>query len=228
MKFKYLSLSSGAAAQGVVVVIDVLRAFTTAAYAFNQGVEKIIPVGTVQEALALKEQIPGSLLMGEEGGIKPAGFDLGNSPAEILKHDLSNKILIQRTSAGTQGLVQSGAETTLIAASFVVARATAEFLNNLNPDRVSFIITGKSSGRDGDEDLACAEYIAALIQNQTVNPDKFTSRILTSSVGRGFLSGENSYLSQEDIFLSSQVNQLNFIMIANKEDTRLAMSPYAY
>ena len=228
MKFKYLSLSSGAAAQGVVVVIDVLRAFTTAAYAFNQGVEKIIPVGTVQEALALKEQIPGSLLMGEEGGIKPAGFDLGNSPAEILKHDLSNKILIQRTSAGTQGLVQSGPETTLIAASFVVARATAEFLNNLNPDRVSFIITGKSMGRDGDEDLACAEYIAALIQNQTVNPDKFTSRILTSSVGRGFLSGENSYLSQEDIFLSSQVNQLNFIMIANKEDTQLTMSPYAY
>jgi len=228
MKFKYLSLSSGAAAQGVVVVIDVLRAFTTAAYAVNQGVEKIIPVGTVQEALALKEQIPGSLLMGEEGGIKPAGFDLGNSPAEILKHDLSNKILIQRTSAGTQGLVQSGPETTLIAASFVVARATAEFLNNLNPDRVSFIITGKSMGRDGDEDLACAEYIAALIQNQTVNPDKFTSRILTSSVGRAYLSGKNSYLSQEDIFLSSQVNLFNFIMIANKEDTRLAMSPYAY
>ena len=228
MKFKVLSLSKGSEARGVVVVIDVLRAFTTAAYAFTKGVQKIIPVGTIQEAFFLKNQIPGSLLMGEEGGIKPAGFDLGNSPAEILKHDLSNKILIQRTSAGTQGLVQSGPETTLIAASFVVARATAEFLNNLNPDRVSFIITGKSMGRDGDEDLACAEYIAALIQNQTVNPDKFTSRILTSSVGRAYLSGKNSYLSQEDIFLSSQVNLFNFIMIANKEDTRLAMSPYAY
>ena len=224
----YLSLSKGFESQGVVVVIDVLRAFTTAAYAFTKGVQKIIPVGTIQEAFFLKNQIPGSLLMGEEGGIKPAGFDLGNSPAEILKHDLSNKILIQRTSAGTQGLVQSGPETTLIAASFVVARATAEFLNNLNPDRVSFIITGNSMGRDGDEDLACAEYIAALIQNQTVNPDKFTSRILTSSVGRGFLSGENSYLSQEDIFLSSQVNLFNFIMIANKENTQLTMSPYAY
>ena len=50
-------------ARGVVVVIDVMRAFTTAAYAFGAGVVEIDLVATVEEALAL----PG-FRMGEVGG----------------------------------------------------------------------------------------------------------------------------------------------------------------
>jgi 2-phosphosulfolactate phosphatase len=223
MKFRFLSLSRVNEAQGVVVVIDVLRAFTTAAYAFYNGTEKIIPVGTTQEAFELRNKIPGSMLMGEEHGYKPNGFDFGNSPAEIINQDLSNKILIQRTSAGTQGLVRSKTNSGLLAASFVVADATAEYLKVLNPGIVSFIITGNSMGRDGDEDLACAEYISGLVQNKDLNSDSYTSRILTSSVGQSYLNGENKYLSEEDLILSSQVNHFSFTMIVRKEDDLLVI-----
>ena len=44
---------------GPVVVIDVIRAFTTAAYAFGAGAAEIYLVGDVQEALAFKGGAPG-------------------------------------------------------------------------------------------------------------------------------------------------------------------------
>lgn len=227
MNFDYLPLSRANEAQGIVVVIDVLRAFTTAAYAFNKGVEKIIPVGTSHEAFGFRNKIPGSLIMGEEQGRKPIGFDFGNSPAEFIDQDLSQKTLIQRTSAGTQGLIRSNPISELLAASFVVANATYEYISALHPNRVSFIITGQSMGRDGDEDLACADYIAALIQNQNPDPERFTSRILTSSVGRSYLLGEIKYLSEKDIAMSCQVDLFDFVMVVKKEGDFLGMYPEA-
>jgi hypothetical protein len=47
---------------GLVVVIDVLRAFTTAAYLFDAGVPEILLVGEVEEALMLREQMPDGLI----------------------------------------------------------------------------------------------------------------------------------------------------------------------
>lgn len=90
---------------GVVVAVDVLRAFTTAAYAFAAGAASIWLVGTVDEALTFGRALPGSLVMGEEHGRRPAGFDLSNSPVDISHADVDGRILVQRTSAGTQGVI---------------------------------------------------------------------------------------------------------------------------
>ena len=64
MQFHHTSLETCAEATGVVVVIDVLRAFSTAAYAFAAGVEDITLVNTIEHALEWKDKIPGSLTMG--------------------------------------------------------------------------------------------------------------------------------------------------------------------
>ena len=223
MDFKYLPLSEANKADGLIVVIDVLRAFTTAAYAFDKGAERIIPVASISEALNIKEKIPGSLVMGETEGHKPESFDFGNSPAEIASLEFTNKTLIQRTSAGTQGLVKSKTKMSLLAASFVVAKATSEYLKRSAPEIVSFIITGDSIGRDGDEDLACAEYIAALVDDKKPSPDEFTSRVLTSSVGQSFLSGERTYLSKEDIMMSLRHDSFNFVLDVKKDSDFLVM-----
>lgn len=225
-RFEYFSLSRVEEAHGVVVVIDVLRAFTTAAYAFDRGVEKILPVSTIAEAFNLKTQFPESLIMGEENGLKPEGFDFGNSPVEINRQDLTNKILIQRTSAGTQGLIRSKNHQILLAASFVVASATAEYLKTINPEKVSFIITGKSMGRDGDEDRACAEYIEAVFRGENPSSDAFTSRILTSSVGQSFVRGNLTYLLNKDIEMSSKVNIFNFVMMVSHENNLRVLRPF--
>ena len=82
MQIHFATLDTCAAADGVVVVIDVCRAFTTAAYAMGAGAGRIVLAGTVEEALALRDRLTCSLVMGEVGGLPAPGFDLWNSPVE--------------------------------------------------------------------------------------------------------------------------------------------------
>ncbi len=106
MNFHYTNLETCHEATGVVVVIDVLRAFSNAAFAFSRGAKEIYPVGTVEEALQFKAKTPNSLVCGEVGGLPPEGFDFGNSPTQTRELDLNGKVIVQRTGAGTQGIVR--------------------------------------------------------------------------------------------------------------------------
>ena len=71
-------------ARGLPIIIDVLRAFTTAAVLFDGGIEQLILVADPQEAFDLRQR-HGYLLAGENGGVKIDGFDFGNSPTELLR-----------------------------------------------------------------------------------------------------------------------------------------------
>ena len=222
-KFKYYSLSEAHLARGIGVVIDVLRAFTTAAYAFNAGAISIFPVSDIGEALELKALYPDALTMGEDQGYKPECFDFGNSPGEISRINLKGKRLIQRTSAGTQGIVKAVNAEMIAAASFVVAKSTADYLQLLKPDIISFIITGASYGYDGAEDQACGEYIEALVKNLQPKADEFVVRVKTSTVGQAFFSGQNKYLTAEDMQFSTAVDKFNFYLLINQEKDLLVM-----
>ena len=92
-------LKKRCAATGIVAVIDVFRAFTTAAVALANGASRIIMVGTVDEALALRNAGIGQICVGEVRGRAPEGFDFGNSPFEVSSVDFSGKTIIQRTPA---------------------------------------------------------------------------------------------------------------------------------
>jgi len=102
----YYPLAEAHFARGAVVVIDVLRAFTTAAFAFHSGAKEIYPAASVEDTMGLKARIPGALVMDEVDGYKPEGFDFSNSPADIQQADLHNRSLVQHTSAGTQGIIR--------------------------------------------------------------------------------------------------------------------------
>jgi 2-phosphosulfolactate phosphatase len=211
-RFEYFSLHNAHKARGVVVVIDVLRAFTTAAHAFDAGAKRILPVAGVEEAFQLRKTMPGSLTMGEVDGVKPAGFDFGNSPDQFNGRDLSGCTMIQRTSAGTQGIVAAKRANRLFAASFVVAKATALSILKLASTEVSFVVTGESMDRDGDEDRACAEYIQALIQTKNPQAAVYTRRVCQSSAGASFLSDENRAVLGKDLDLCVQVDRFAFSM----------------
>ena len=204
-------------ASGLVVVIDVLRAFTTAAHAFDRGAKRVLPVASIEEAFRLRKRIPGSSIMGEVDGIKPEGFDFGNSPDEISAVDLSGRTLIQRTSAGTQGILRAVHADCLFAASFVVAKATATHIQQTNPDLVCFVITGESLRRDGDEDRACGEYIQSLILGEGHDPGIFTQRVVTSSVGQFFKLSQNPYISDKDFEMSIEVDRFSFSLQIERE-----------
>jgi len=222
-QFRFFPLQNAHQAKGAVIVIDVLRAFTTAAFAFDAQAKKIHPVASVDEALMLRNLMSGSVVMGEIGGDKPEGFDLGNSPAEVQACDLSGKIIIQRTSAGTQGLVRAVNAQYLLAASFVVATATAAHIRNLNPDIVSFIVTGQSLGRDGDEDRACGEFIQILVEGSRPDPQPFIERVKQSTAGKSFMSDENNNNLSTDYAMSIQVDRFSFSLPVYRDGDRLAM-----
>ena len=173
MKFHYTNLETCHTAIGLVVVIDVIRAFTNAAVAFSRGAKEIYPVSTVEEALKFKAETPNSLACGEVGGLPPEGFDFGNSPTQTTELDLNGRIIVQRTGAGTQGIVRSVKAKTMLAASLVVANATVKYIEKYVPESVTFVIAGQYAHEHGDEDLACAEYLEILLKGQQANPAQY-------------------------------------------------------
>lgn len=222
MRFHYTNLETCHKAVGAVIVIDVLRAFSTAAYAFSCGAEKILLVGEVDEALLLKSKIPNSKAMGEVRGLPPKGFDLGNSPSHILEHDLSGITLIQRTGAGTQGAVRCKNADVLLASSFVIADATAKYVRSLTPDDVTFVITGETySG--GGEDFACAEYLKNLLKGQCVETKPFTQRVYGSKDAVAHLDLSRPEFPITDLEYCTHVDAFNFAMPIAKENDLLVM-----
>jgi 2-phosphosulfolactate phosphatase len=99
----------GALRGGVAVVVDVLRATTVMVYALHAGIEAIIPCGEIEEARAVAARLPAgtALLAGERQGLPIPGFDLGNSPEDLLKKDRKGKTLVMTTTNGTRAILAS-------------------------------------------------------------------------------------------------------------------------
>jgi len=223
MKFLRTSLESCENATGLVVVIDVLRAFSTAAYAFYHGVQDIRMVSSIEEANRLKEKYPGFLVMGEMDGLPIPGFDFGNSPSQFEGINIDGKHLIQRTTSGTQGIVRSRKAEKLLAASFCNARSTCEYIQALSPFEVTFVITGLRPGGWGDEDAACADYIEALTRGHNPNPSSYLNRVKESLPGQLFLNPQLDDYPLEDLEYCLAINRFNFIMPVSRQDRDLLM-----
>ena len=222
MKFHYTNLDTCQTATGLVVVIDVIRAFTNAAFAFSRGAKEIYPVSTVDEALEFKQQNPEALACGEVGGIPPKDFDFGNSPTHTNILDLSGRVIAQRTSAGTQGIVRSALASHMVAASFVVAGATAKYIQRLQPDDVSFVITGETYD-GGAEDFACAEYLEALLRGMSPDVTIFLDRVRNSHDGQQFLNGDHPHAPASDIDHCTSAGKFPFAMPVTRENGRRVM-----
>jgi 2-phosphosulfolactate phosphatase len=222
LKFRYTDLGDCHTAQGVVVVIDVLRAFSTAAYAFGRGAKEIILVSTVEEALSLKSTLSPSKAMGEVEGLRPEGFEFGNSPTHINEADLSGITMVHRTSAGTQGVVRSQGAEVMLAASFVVANATIRYISQLAAPEVTFVITGKSYN-GGDEDIACAEYLEELLKGNQPDVKPFLKRVLESRDAFPHLNPEQRAFPRSDLDYCTQNDKFDFAMPITREDGRLIM-----
>ncbi|MGA7427403.1 MAG: 2-phosphosulfolactate phosphatase, partial [Rhodoplanes sp.] len=154
-----------------MAIIDVLRAFTTAAAVLANGASRIIMVGDVTEAMKLRDAGLGQVCIGEVGGRAPPGFDFGNSPFEVCDTSFAGKTVIQRTSAGTQGIVAAARHAqVLYAASLVTATATARALLSHRADRISLVAMGSEGIARSDEDELCALHLRNLLEGRPGNP----------------------------------------------------------
>ncbi len=223
MKFRYTTLENCSEATGLVIVIDVLRAFSTAAFAFSRGAKRILPVGTLEEAYQIKALHPDSLAFGEVDGRPVPGFDFGNSPTQVRNLNLAGKTLIQRTSAGTQGLVRSVKAERLLAASFCVASATVKYIRELAPQTVTFVVTGQIGDGYGDEDQACAEFLEALLHGTSPDPEPFIQRVYQSRDGSQFQDPMQTIHPRTDLLYCTQIDAFDFSMPVFHEERQLVI-----
>ena len=219
MKFNRYTLEDCHQATGIVLLIDVLRAFSTAAYAFSRGTSEIRLVSSVDEALTLKAQLPNVKAMGEVGGLPPQGFDFGNSPTRILEHDLTGITLIQRTGAGTQGAVRCVNAKVMLATSFVIAQATMHYVLRMKLDEITFVITG---GMGNDEDVACADYLEKQFTGQAVEAESFIRRVYASRDAFEHM-GEHPQFPYSDLDYCSRIDAFDFAMPIERKDGFLIM-----
>jgi len=222
MDIRVDSLLEGAArATGSVVIIDVFRAFTTAAVALSRGATEIIVVGGVEEALALRDAGVGQICMGEVGGIKPAGFDLGNSPFEASEADLSGKTIIQRTSAGTQGIVAARQAARLYAGSLVTAKATTRALRAHAPGQVTLVGMGLDGKVRTDEDDLCAIHLRNLLQGRPGSASGTREVILAGPQIPDFADPAKPHLHPRDLDIALDIDRYDFAVRITREHGRL-------
>ncbi|MFJ5875804.1 2-phosphosulfolactate phosphatase [Streptomyces sp. NPDC093088] len=223
MDARFLGIPELAEVPSTAVVVDVMRAFTVAAWAFGRGAERIVLAGSLEEALALKARHPDWVAL--KDGPPAPGFDAVNSPGLLRSADLGGRTVVQKTTAGTVGALAVKDASLVLCAGFVVAEATARLLRARGCDRVTFVVTGED-GR-AEEDLACARYIAGRAAGAGTDAAGFLRRAGESRAAAELREGVREGAHPDDVALCLELDRFPFAMVASVEDSLMTLRPYA-
>ncbi|MFJ8884773.1 2-phosphosulfolactate phosphatase [Streptomyces sp. NPDC102402] len=223
MDVRFLGTAELADAPSVAVVVDVMRAFTVAAWAFARGAERIVLAGSLDEALALKARHPGWAAL--KDGAPAPGFDAVNSPGLLRSVDLGGRTVVQKTTAGTVGALAVKEAPLVLCAGFVVAEATARLLRERECAAVTFVVTGED-GR-ADEDLACAQYIARRAAGTPTDAAAFIRRADESRAAAELREGVRQGAHPDDVALCLELDRFPFAMVAAPEGSLMVLRPCA-
>jgi 2-phosphosulfolactate phosphatase len=168
----------------------------------------------------LRDSGVGQLCMGEVGGKAPAGFDFGNSPFEVSRVDVRGKTIIQRTSAGTQGITAARKAERLYAVSLVTARATARAMLSGKPDLVTLVAMGKNAIERTDEDELCALHLRNLLEGRPGDGSAVRQMILAGGEAARFHDPTRPYLHPEDLEIALDIDRHDFAIGVTLESGR--------
>lgn len=216
MEIRKLFYAGGAEkAEGLAVIIDVFRAFSTACYIFGSGAGKVILAESEDEAFRIKRQNPQSVLIGERGGKIIRGFDLGNSPFAVKKLDLSARTAVLTTSAGTRGVLAAKKADEVITGSFVNAGAVIEYILMKKPEELSLVCMGWNASEPADEDNMCADYIKSVLEDAPKNFKETADYLRRESATESFLDlREELSAPGEDFELCLELDRFDFVLRA--------------
>ena len=204
-------LDGARAATGHAVIVDVFRAFTTAAFCIAAGAREIVLVADHEQALALKRDDPSLFLTGEIGG-RP----IGNSLSAIERLDLSGRRVVQRTSSGTQGVVAATSARRVLLGSFVAAGATVRYLRR-EADEVTIVAMGAAAQESSEEDERCASYLAASLTGSPLAGHDIVLRTPASEWPEWF--------PRRDAELALEIDRFDFALPVTREDGLLVARP---
>ncbi len=150
--------------EGLVVLVDILRATSTIVAALAEDAQLVKPVTSVEEALLYREK--GYLIAGERGGLPPEGFDLGNSPREAYK--MARAKVVLTTTNGTRALGFVKKAKAICAGSFLNLRAVASFARRF--EEVLILCAG-TEGELSLEDFLFAGKLALVLEEYVSQND---------------------------------------------------------
>lgn len=139
-----------------VVAIDVLRATSAICTAFENGAAKMIPVSSVKEAQAFKDE--GYLVGAERNGKIVEGFDFGNSPYSYMGDLVKDKTLVLTTTNGTKAINRAAKTHEVLVGSLLNLQSIIDYLSQ-SPTDVLLLASGWQ-GKFNLEDSICAGAIA--------------------------------------------------------------------
>ncbi len=154
-----------------IVVIDVIRATTTATTALSLG-RRVFPCLTTDAAFVIASSLHEPLLVGELGGNMPFGFDLTNSPALISERDDIHRPMILVSSSGTQLLLNAVGAKAVYVACLRNLSAVARYLQSRH-QRVAVIGAGTRGRFRREDQIGCAWLTEKLLAAgyQAENPE---------------------------------------------------------
>lgn len=235
-------------AGGTAVVIDVLRAATTIAYALEAGAREIIPCREVADALALAEQFADDeiVLGGERDGVAIDGFQLGNSPEEYSPEVVDGKTVIFTTTNGTQAMAHARQADEVLVAAFVDASAVVARL--LDRERISILCAG-TDGRISEDDVLLAGLLVERLQRgggivyqqnaqaitaremwlssfalpqalgaETLEPERLADRLRATEGAQNLLA----LGLDDDILAASQIDRFDFVPLLDPHLFRIS------
>lgn len=222
MEIRRTRLLAGAVeAEGVVVIIDVFRAFSVSAYAAALGARPLLAVADKERGWALRERYPDAVLSGEAGAWPLPGYDMGNSPSELLRAvagglRLAGRPFVQRTGAGTQGVIFSRKARRTYVASLANAVATALAIRRLEPARVTLVAMGRAAREPTEEDELCAEAIEAHLRGDRWPAAQRLGELWATRRVQGLLAGELPPFPPSDVPLCLAYNLFDFALRARR------------
>jgi 2-phosphosulfolactate phosphatase len=219
MEITRSSLLDGARnASGTTVIIDVFRAFSVACYLMQNGAQRIYPVGSIDEAYAMKSSHPEYILVGERHEKICEGFDFGNSPTHILQHKFHGKTIVHTTSSGTQGIALAKGADEILTGSFVNAHAIVRYLQNQQAQRVTLVGMGYEGLYPTDEDEFCAMYIENELKGLASDFPSMVENLRTGHGARLLDPANQHHSPASDFDLCLDLNRFNFVLRIAKDE----------
>ena len=198
----------------IVVVIDVLRATSAICTAFHYGVDKIIPVSTLDQAIEYKDK--GFHVAAERKGKIVSGFEFGNSPLAYKNDKLKDQTLVLTTTNGTKAINMAKDIEQLLIGSFLNLDAISNYLIELNK---SVLILGS-----GWENKFCLEdsICAGAISEQLLKTNKFESNNDSTIAAKYlFLSAKSNYFG----YLKASSHRKRLKKLNLNEDIKYCLTP---
>jgi 2-phosphosulfolactate phosphatase len=203
------------AARGLVVVIDVFRAFSVAAYAYARGAQAIFPVAAIEDALRLRGEHGDWLLVGERHARALPGFDCGNSPTELQRFDMRGRTLIHTTHSGTQGLASATAADEVLTGALVNAGAIARYARACAPATVTLVRMGHEARERCDEDDLCAQILRDRIAGcaaEVQDSHDVRERLRGAASAAKFFDPACDWAPEADFELCTQLDAFDFVL----------------